>query len=181
MQQEGKKGNWINPKDRLPGVNNIVEWRNGAGGNIPLGKRTFLDHYAKCGPNACWHEWLEVSTPSPVSGTLEVIDEKIKWWENQIGILGSSDWHDKDSMDKTISDLKDIKEYAQQFHPQQISKEQAASPVKDEWVSVEELNKLVDDIEKVREDSIMKIAYDICLLKLKQVISRQPLPTPPTK
>lgn len=38
-----------------------VEWRNADGGNIPLGKRSPLDHYKKCGANINWHEWLDES------------------------------------------------------------------------------------------------------------------------
>lgn len=66
---------WILASERLPGIHTVVKWRNGAGGNIPLGENTFLDQYKKVGPNTSWHEWAD-ETPQPPSTALkEVIKE----------------------------------------------------------------------------------------------------------
>lgn len=46
MHQYASPG-WIKASERLPGMNKVVEWMNRDGGDIPLGKNTFLDQYKK--------------------------------------------------------------------------------------------------------------------------------------
>lgn len=64
---------WIAGNERLPGMFKEVKWRNHDGGDIPLGKRSPIDHYQKVGPNAGWHQWLDESEslPTPCSKTME--------------------------------------------------------------------------------------------------------------